>query len=66
MVNTSERVGENRNRMVLYDCYSLHNKVGFELQDDSRLELFNCMDYGSEIPSKGELLIYDISPMSSR
>lgn len=64
MVNTSERVGENRNRMVLYDCYSLHNKIGFESQDDSRLELFNCMDYGSEIPSKGEVLIYDISPMS--
>ena len=46
--------------MILYDCYSFNNKIGFEVQDNSLLKIINCKDSNSKIPYKGCLIIETI------
>ena len=50
---TSNDTSVNPSSMILYDCYSINNKVGFEVRDRTLLRLINCKDSGSETLYKG-------------
>ena len=52
-VNTSGSPGADKNSMYLYGCLSFGNKVGFESQDGSYLELVDCKDAGSSVVCRG-------------
>jgi len=57
---TSKDPEVNPNSMVLYDCYSVNNKVGFEVRDNTTLMLINCKDSGSEKLFQGTPIIKTI------
>lgn len=57
---TSNEVISNPNSMILYDCYSINNKVGFEVRDKTLLTLINCKDSGSETLYRGKPLVKSI------
>jgi len=57
LANTSNKNNVNYNSMLLFDCYSINNKVGFEIRDKTLLELVNCKDSGSETIYKGTPII---------
>lgn len=57
LIYTSNTPNTNPNSMILYDCYSFNNKIGFEVQDNSILKIINCKDSNSKIPYKGNLII---------
>lgn len=60
LIYTSNTPNTNLNSMILYDCYSFNNKIGFEVQDNSLLKIINCKDSNSKIPYKGCLIIETI------
>lgn len=55
-VNTSGNPGANKNSMRLHGCYSFGNKVGFESQDGSILEMVDCKDAGSSVVCRGAVV----------
>lgn len=57
---TSNNIDANSNSMILYDCYSIKNKVGFEVRDKTLLRLVNCKDYNSELLYKGTPVVENI------
>lgn len=60
---TSNNTEVNTNSMILYDCYSVKNKVGFEVRDKTLLRLVNCKDYASESLYKGIPIVENIETL---
>ncbi len=57
---TSNNLNSNPNSMILYDCYSVKNKVGFEVRDNTLLTLINCKDSGSGTLYSGKPIVETI------